>query len=329
MLHNNNTINNTVKTSNTSMTSETSAPFLMTAEAGETPNPPAGAGASERIPSFLLDLSKEDLARVIGYVEYLGTYGKVHSRVAYASEGAFVEEIKYCLNYGIPISVCVFTDEAGKPMVSTSFIGEQGCLPCGYRTKPHPMCIPAKAETATKKAKTLFWKIPVSWSMMATIEIEAATLAEAIEIARDKDNEIPLPDGTYMDESWEVDCDDEEYVRAWYNDNQKDLPSTEETAEVQSSIWSEVKNTYFQTEADFFEEDGDMLACITIDGYKSDDENEPGEVIAKVILSKHGDILVSYIDTLGRMDACVQKSISEAKAQLRDYFAKEIVHRED
>lgn len=227
MLHNNNTINNTVKTSNTSMTSETSAPFLMTAEAGETPNPPAGAGASERIPSFLLDLSKEDLARVIGYVEYLGTYGKVHSRVAYASEGAFVEEIKYCLNCGMPISVCVFTDEAGKPMVSTSFIGEQGCLPCGYRTEPHPMCIPAKAETATKKAKTLFWKIPVSWSMMDTIEIEAATLAEAIEIAKDKDDEIPLPDGTYMDESWEVDCSDKDYIRQWYNDDQADLDLSE------------------------------------------------------------------------------------------------------
>lgn len=227
MLYTNNTINNTVKTSNTSMTSETSAPFLMTAEAGETPNPPAGAGVSEGIPAFCQRVSKEYLAKVIGYIVYLTSSGKEYSCVPYAREGDFAAEIEDCLDHGVPISVCVFTDEAGKPMISTRFIGEQGCLPCGYRTEPHPLCIPTKAETATTKAKTLFWKIPVSWSMMATIEVEAVTLAEAIEIAQDKDDEIPLPDGTYMGESWEVDCDDEEYLRAWYNDNQEDLDLSE------------------------------------------------------------------------------------------------------
>lgn len=225
MLHNNNTINNTVKTSNTSMTSETSAPFLMTAEAGETPNPPAGAGSTGGKPSFLLQTSKADLTKLIGYVEYLGTYGKVHSRVAYASEGAFVEEIKYCLNYGIPISVCVFTDAEGKPMVSTSFIGEQGCLPCEHRTEPHPAYGSADINVV---AKTLTWKIPVCWSMMATIEVEAATLAEAIEIAKDNNGEIPLPDdGVFQDGTWEVDCSDKDYIRQWYNDDQADLDLSE------------------------------------------------------------------------------------------------------
>lgn len=225
MLHNNNTINNTVKTSNTSMTSETSAPFLMTAEAGEPPNPPAGAGSTGGKPSFLLQTSKADLTKLIGYVEYLGTYGKVHSRVAYASEGAFVEEIKYCLNYGIPISVCVFTDAEGKPMVSTSFIGEQGCLPCGHRTEPHPAYGSADINVV---AKTLTWKIPVCWSMMATIEVEAATLAEAIEIAKDNNGEIPLPDdGVFQDGTWEVDCSDKDYIRQWYNDDQADLDLSE------------------------------------------------------------------------------------------------------
>ena len=37
------------------------------------------------------------------------------------------------------------------------------------------------------------WEIPVVWTMMGTIKVEAETLAEAIEIARDERGEIPIP----------------------------------------------------------------------------------------------------------------------------------------
>lgn len=67
------------------------------------------------------------------------------------------------------------------------------------------------------------WKIPVCWAMMGTVNVEANTLAEAIEIAKDDAGVIPIPDdGTFMDGSWEVDCFDEDYLREWYNGNQKD-----------------------------------------------------------------------------------------------------------
>ena len=67
------------------------------------------------------------------------------------------------------------------------------------------------------------WKIPVVWREMGTVVVEANTLEEAIEIARDDDGIIPIPDdGTFIDGSWEVDCEDEEYLREWYNDNQED-----------------------------------------------------------------------------------------------------------
>lgn len=67
------------------------------------------------------------------------------------------------------------------------------------------------------------WKIPVVWSMMGVINIEANTLNEAIEIAKDKDGVIPIPtDGDFLDGSWEVDCSDESYLREWYNGNQED-----------------------------------------------------------------------------------------------------------
>ena len=67
------------------------------------------------------------------------------------------------------------------------------------------------------------WKIPVVWQEMGVVKVEANTLAEAIEIARDDDGVIPIPDnGSFLDGSWEVDCDDEDYLRQFYNDNQED-----------------------------------------------------------------------------------------------------------
>lgn len=67
------------------------------------------------------------------------------------------------------------------------------------------------------------WKIPVVWQEMGTVVVEANTLAEAIEIARDDDGIIPIPDdGTFVDGSWEVDCEDENYLRKYYNNNQED-----------------------------------------------------------------------------------------------------------
>ena len=45
--------------------------------------------------------------------------------------------------------------------------------------------------------------IPCSWEMYGKIEIEANTLQEAIE----KANEAPLPEGNYVDSSFEVDTE--------------------------------------------------------------------------------------------------------------------------
>lgn len=67
------------------------------------------------------------------------------------------------------------------------------------------------------------WKIPVCWTMMGTVCIEADTLEEAIELARDDAGVIPIPDnGNFLDGSWEVDCTDVDFLREYYNRNQKD-----------------------------------------------------------------------------------------------------------
>lgn len=56
------------------------------------------------------------------------------------------------------------------------------------------------------------WSVPVSWEMYAAITIEAPTLEEAMEIARDEEGVIPLPEGYYVDGSWRLNSDDPEEI---------------------------------------------------------------------------------------------------------------------
>ena len=76
------------------------------------------------------------------------------------------------------------------------------------------------------------WKIPVCYQMMGTIEVEADTLAKAMKIAKDEEGEIPLPDdATYLDDSWELANEDEDYLRQFYNGNQEDNAGGETESE--------------------------------------------------------------------------------------------------
>ena len=67
------------------------------------------------------------------------------------------------------------------------------------------------------------WNIPVTWEVCSTITIEANTLEEAMEIARDDAGEIPCPiDPVYVDGSWRLSEDDEDFIRSYYNNGQQD-----------------------------------------------------------------------------------------------------------
>ena len=67
------------------------------------------------------------------------------------------------------------------------------------------------------------WKIPVTWEVCSMITVEADTLEEAMEIARDDAGEIPCPtDHDYVDGSWRLSENDDEFVRGCYNDGQQD-----------------------------------------------------------------------------------------------------------
>lgn len=55
------------------------------------------------------------------------------------------------------------------------------------------------------------WVMPVTWEMCAYINVDAATLKEAMEIARDEAGIIPLPESgaQYVDGSWNLSIEDE------------------------------------------------------------------------------------------------------------------------
>ena len=67
------------------------------------------------------------------------------------------------------------------------------------------------------------WKIPVTWEVCGYVYVDADTLVEAMETARDDEGVIPLPtESDYVDGSWRLSETDENSVREMYNDNQQD-----------------------------------------------------------------------------------------------------------
>ena len=67
------------------------------------------------------------------------------------------------------------------------------------------------------------WKIPVTWEVCGYVYVDADTLNEAMETARDDEGVIPLPtESDYVDGSWRLSETDENFVREMYNDNQQD-----------------------------------------------------------------------------------------------------------
>lgn len=60
------------------------------------------------------------------------------------------------------------------------------------------------------------WKIPVTWEVYATIEVEADTIEDAMEIARGESGEIPCPtDHDYVDGSWRLTTEDVDEMKIY------------------------------------------------------------------------------------------------------------------
>ena len=66
----------------------------------------------------------------------------------------------------------------------------------------------------------------------------------------------------------------------------------------------------------YSEGDG-ILAAVSIDGWKTDQDDEQGEVIANVILTLRGDVVVDFHNNGARMNESVLSAIKAAKEKLR------------
>ena len=83
------------------------------------------------------------------------------------------------------------------------------------------------------------------------------------------------------------------------------------------------ENTYIQNENDLVYDNPDAIACITIDGYASkDDDDDEGEVIAELYLTKHGDIIISWHDNAYSLNEHVLALIDESKMLLKNLFTE-------
>jgi len=96
-------------------------------------------------------------------------------------------------------------------------------------------------------------------------------------------------------------------------------------------MYTEIRNNYTwgpAVEPGYsLSECGDLLAAVTIDGWKTACDTEQGTVIATVILTKHGDIVTDFHDNGARMDTQVLCAIKEAKQTLKDIWADGKVRR--
>lgn len=85
------------------------------------------------------------------------------------------------------------------------------------------------------------------------------------------------------------------------------------------SYWKEIKNNHIETVFDEVIE-GAIYKQISIDAWQSDDDNEEGKVIAKVILTLHGDKCVVYMDNIARTDEYAQEVIQETVSTIQDKY---------
>ena len=77
------------------------------------------------------------------------------------------------------------------------------------------------------------------------------------------------------------------------------------------------ENTFFETKQEICDENPDVMAKITIDGYPKD-ETMPGQAICELYITNHGDIVTAWRERAYK-DA-VQELLADSKKQLLNAF---------
>jgi superfamily II helicase len=80
-------------------------------------------------------------------------------------------------------------------------------------------------------------------------------------------------------------------------------------------IWAEIRNDFEEV----LESVGKRV--IHIDAWETEDDNEEGKVIAKVIQSKSRNVYVEYMDERAKVDTLAQEVIEETIQKLKEEIA--------
>ncbi len=77
------------------------------------------------------------------------------------------------------------------------------------------------------------------------------------------------------------------------------------------SLWAEIRNDHVETKDDILDDENcDRINFI--DAWQTNDDNEEGKVIAKVLVCACGKISVIYLDDRARTDEFAQQMIHDA-----------------
>lgn len=72
-----------------------------------------------------------------------------------------------------------------------------------------------------------------------------------------------------------------------------------------------------------FEDEGDKLEEIYIDGYPENEDGE-GRVVTTIIQTKHGDVVVDWHDSYYRLQKEVLELIESSKKELKESYFKKV-----
>lgn len=107
-----------------------------------------------------------------------------------------------------------------------------------------------------------------------------------------------------------------------YGNGTYEVEVTDEPApsDEKQGYWTEIRHDFHEDSPAGY---GDVITAVSVDGWRTPDDNAEGEVIARVFLTKNGDVVIDYINAIARTDVLAQEAISETVQELREQFNSE------
>ena len=107
-----------------------------------------------------------------------------------------------------------------------------------------------------------------------------------------------------------------------YGNGTYEVEVTDETANSteKESYWTEIRHDFREDSPVGY---GDVITAVSIDGWRTPEDDAEGEVIARVFLTKKGDVVIDYINAIARIDVLAQEAIDETVKELREQFVSE------